>query len=182
MTVDGCGSGCGLPRSAGEDVLVSGGPSKTWVLGNYLVTVTTPGGCGQCSSGIDSITSMVAMPTKKLSSGWGWGWAEVKVRRPSGNIAWTLRLQNEMKQEQPPITRDGVREGGAGVSRKVDEREEREEKGEGKENRQTAGAGGDVLESGTDQSPWQQTPFPWQLNIEDVNVEMWEGSSPEPVR
>ena len=120
-------------RSSGADFLVSGGPSKTWVLSNYLVTVTTtgeaggkPGRCARCmvefkSSGSRSHVPSVAttredntlcdMPNaaggSALCSCWCWGWTEVKVRRPSGNTAWMLRLQNRLQGEHILSRREG---------------------------------------------------------------------------
>lgn len=110
---------------------MSGGPSKTWVLSNYLVTVTTtgeaggePGRCAQCmaelrsSSGTRSHASSMTDDTSLyniatatgrslLCSCWCWGWAEVKVRRPSGNTAWMLRLENRLQKEHTLGRREG---------------------------------------------------------------------------
>ena len=105
-----------LLRSSGAEFLLSGGPSKTWVLGNYLITVTTtgeaggkPGRCAQCVSelvrepfrggAMAEDGSLYKAPNGGLCSCWGWGWAEVKVRRPSGNTAWMLQLQNRLQRE-----------------------------------------------------------------------------------
>lgn len=129
-----------LIRSASADFLVSGGPSKTWSLGNYLVTVTAtgeagagPGRCARCvtemgggsspSAGNMAATSLlqgergergergrgseagIQVPvapkmggSSPLCSCWCWGWAEVKVRRPSGNTAWMMQLQNRLRR------------------------------------------------------------------------------------
>ena len=103
-------------RSPGADFLVSGGPSKTWALSNYLVTVTTtgeaggkPGRCAQCMSELRRDHTPSATPTREdlynlsssgLCSCWGWGWAEVKVRRPSGSTAWMMCLENRLEREQ----------------------------------------------------------------------------------
>lgn len=89
---------------------MSGGPSKTWIMGNSLVTITTSGKltddstgvCLRCAAnrvepdttdtGIDSTTSLDEMAS--AYSCWHGGWAEIKIRRPSGNTAWMMRLQN----------------------------------------------------------------------------------------
>ena len=118
-------------RSSGAEFLVSGGPSKTWVLSNYLVTVTTtgeaggePGRCARCMAELrtssstrshvspvmeDTSLSNIATATGRslLCSCWCWGWAEVKVRRPSGNTAWMLRLENRLQKEHTVGRREG---------------------------------------------------------------------------
>lgn len=86
-------------RSAESDFLVSGGPTKTWIVGNSLVTITTSGkltgdangSCKRCAlyedAGLFSSTI--------LGTGcWHGGWAEIKIRRPSGNTGWMMSLQN----------------------------------------------------------------------------------------
>lgn len=122
-----------LIRSLGADFLLLGGPSKTWVLGNYLITVTTtgeaggkPGRCDQCVSdlvrepshgvGVAKDSSLRA-PNGGLCSCWGWGWAEVKVRRPSGNTAWMLQLQNRLQREGGRRENERQEEDGVGEGR-----------------------------------------------------------------
>ena len=123
---------------------------------------------------------------KQACSCFGWGWAEVKVRRPSGNVAWTLRLQNE--QEQPVSWREG-RHGRGSVSEQpavsVTEENERgkhqavsresafshsKERETQRESTLPVAKNGHMQGEGN-QSPWQQTPFPWQLNIEEDTVQ-----------
>ena len=69
-----------------------GGQSKTWILTNALVTITTSGGGG---------TQLVEEDTKPGYHGTPMscthcGWAEILIRRPTGNISWLMRLQNQM--------------------------------------------------------------------------------------
>ena len=131
-------------RSSGAEVLVGGGPSKSWLLGNSLITITTsgPGGgskgvCTRCKALQRSLQphpdnllsgNEAYQPPRRLSvekfdeqagvkeeekekekeveeegvetfhlcSCWCRGWAEVKVRRPTGNVAWLMRVQNKL--------------------------------------------------------------------------------------
>ena len=87
-----------------------GGPSKTWLLGNALVTITTSGTgggvqgvCPRCKAVQNSLqpnpSILLAPPhtdDSTLCSCWCRGWAEIKVRRPTGNVAWLMRLQNKL--------------------------------------------------------------------------------------
>ena len=83
---------CVHHRSSEAEFLVVGGPSKTWALRNYLITVTTtgeaggrPGRCAQCLSELQSTlshtprgaTARVDDPSTGLCSCWGWGWRGV---------------------------------------------------------------------------------------------------------
>ena len=101
------------------------GSSKTWLVGRSLVTITTSGTgggelgvCGRCRAirrslqpDVDAtLTSNEAYLTKRraslvgpeepvppsLCSCWCRGWAEIKVRRPTGNVAWLMRVQNKL--------------------------------------------------------------------------------------
>ena len=185
-----------MVRSSGAEFLMSGGPSKTWALSNYLVTVTTageaggkPGRCAQCLG-----TAPPSPPPKEeagslsamsgLCSCWGWGWAEVKVRRPSGNTAWMLHLQNRVRREQPLTTVAGERVADSvGVKRNDREMGKSEDTVNEAENtpfeperlvdvKRNDREMVDIRksednENEADQLPWQQTPFPWKLIIED---------------
>ena len=108
-------------RSPGADFLVGDGPSKTWLVGNALVTVTMSGSgggaqgvCPRCVaikrslmpdpdvllSGNESYLPYVQRDSDvdgiQLCSCWCRGWAEIKIRRPTGNIAWLMRVQNKL--------------------------------------------------------------------------------------
>ena len=107
------------------DFLVGDGSSKTWLVGRSLVTITTSGSgggelgvCGRCRvirrslhpDAETTLTSNEAYLTRRraslvgpeepvppsLCSCWCRGWAEVKVRRPTGSIAWLMRVQNKL--------------------------------------------------------------------------------------
>ena len=103
-------------RSSGAEFLVAGGPSKTWIVANSLVTITTSGQgggrsgtCMRCASTRnqphppievpppDSLSS----PAPQLCSCWCRGWAEINIRRPSGNISWLMRVQNRLQPLHP---------------------------------------------------------------------------------
>ena len=71
-------------RSAAIDKLMLGGQSKTWILSNALVTITT-------SRGSDN-DGYHGSPVSCIHC----GWAEVLIRRPTGNISWLMRLQNQV--------------------------------------------------------------------------------------
>ena len=107
------------------------GPSKTWLLGNSLVTITTSG-TGGGSNGVCPRCKVLQrslqpnpdvllasnesfLPTSRrlsvsseggvdagldtgppLCSCWCRGWSEIKVRRPTGNVAWLMRVQNKL--------------------------------------------------------------------------------------
>lgn len=117
-------------RSPAADFLVGGGPSKTWLIGNALVTITTSGTgggvqgvCPRCKAiqqslqpdpavllasneyYLSSLHSSIAdnVPVT-LCSCWCRGWAEVKVRRPTGNVAWLMRVQNKLDILATPQT------------------------------------------------------------------------------
>lgn len=101
-------------RSSGSDFLVAGGPTKTWVVGNSLVTITTStmigeGLCKRCSSNrmgdckggmplqsVNDLSSIYHGTTEFMGvcSCRSSGWAEIKIRRPSGNTGWMMHLQN----------------------------------------------------------------------------------------
>lgn len=124
-------------RTSGAEFLMSGGHSKTWLVGNSLVTVTTsgPGGgrdgiCRRCAAIRASVqpdslaeASLLHRDGERggergrergrgrggtmegggggdgrpmLCSCWCRGWAEIKIRRPTGNISWLMRLQNRL--------------------------------------------------------------------------------------
>ena len=116
-------------RSPAAEFLVGLGPSKTWLVGNALVTITTSGTggsaqgvCPRCqtirrslkpdpdillasnesydppslTSHDQSLASEEATPTTTLCSCWCRGWAEIKVRRPTGNVSWLMRIQNKL--------------------------------------------------------------------------------------
>uniref|UniRef100_A0A1X7VTP7 Rap-GAP domain-containing protein n=1 Tax=Amphimedon queenslandica TaxID=400682 RepID=A0A1X7VTP7_AMPQE len=114
-------------RSPAADFLVGLGPSKTWLLGNALVTITAsgsgggaPGVCQRCQTirrslkpdpdillasneSYDPAPSLShdpsleeAAPPTTLCSCWCRGWAEIKIRRPTGNVSWLMRIQNKM--------------------------------------------------------------------------------------
>ena len=115
-------------RSPGADFLVGNGPSKTWLLGNSLVTITTSGtgggSSGECprckilqrslqpnpdvllASNESYLSTFRRMSmssdqgeletTPPLCSCWCRGWCEIKVRRPTGNVAWLMRVQNKL--------------------------------------------------------------------------------------
>lgn len=94
-------------RSSGSEYLVSGGPTKTWIIGNSLVTITTSGklGDGTCKRCAlnrteDDLQDYFNLgqdtgEAPPLFSGcWHSGWAEIRIRRPAGNTGWMMRLQN----------------------------------------------------------------------------------------
>ena len=94
-------------RSSGADFLLSGGPSKTWVVANSLVTITTSGQgggrtgiCKRCAALRTNLSEPEVFPSEvrsdTLCSCWCKGWAEIKIRRPTGNISWLMRLQNRL--------------------------------------------------------------------------------------
>lgn len=110
-------------RSPGADFLVGDGLSKTWLIGNSLVTITTSGTgggtigvCPRCKAIKRSLQpnpdvllagNKSYLPTSRrmsaveediatLCSCWCRGWAEIKVRRPTGNVAWLMRVQNKL--------------------------------------------------------------------------------------
>lgn len=107
--------------------MVGNGPSKTWLLGNSLVTITTSGTgggsygvCPKCKVLQRSLqpnpdvllaSNESFLPTFRrlslssegdqettppLCSCWCRGWSEIKVRRPTGNVAWLMRVQNKL--------------------------------------------------------------------------------------
>ena len=77
-------------RSPAIDKLLLGGQSKTWILTNALVTITTSGGSQLADEDTKSGYHGVPMSCTHC------GWAEVLIRRPTGNISWLMRLQNQM--------------------------------------------------------------------------------------
>lgn len=100
-------------RSSSSDFLVAGGPTKTWIVGNSLVTITTStmgeGLCKRCSlnrmgDGKDDASLHSIGDVSSAYRGTGEltgvcscrssGWAEIKIRRPSGNTGWMMHLQN----------------------------------------------------------------------------------------
>ena len=113
---------CVLCRSSNAEFLISGGPSKTWLMGHTLVTVTTSGQgdgktgvCRRCAAfrtrtRIGDLPSQIEETTQELGklnlpggtpdqvfcSCWRKGWAEILIRRPTGNISWLMRLQNRL--------------------------------------------------------------------------------------
>ena len=68
---------------------MSGGQSKTWILTNALVTITTSGGSHLAEE--DAKCGYHGVPMSCTQC----GWAEVLIRRPTGNISWLMRLQNQ---------------------------------------------------------------------------------------
>ena len=76
-------------RSAAIDKLLSGGQSKTWLLTNALVTITTSGGVQTTNGDTPACHSDSLLCSN-------FGWAEVLIRRPTGNISWLMRLQNQV--------------------------------------------------------------------------------------
>ena len=76
-------------RTPDIDKLLSGGQSKTWILTNALVTITTSGGSHLAEEDANSGYHGVPMSCTQC------GWAEVLIRRPTGNISWLMRLQNQ---------------------------------------------------------------------------------------
>lgn len=92
------------------------------MLGNALVTITTSGTgggvqgvCPRCKAIQQSLqpdpdvllasneyhwsslySSIADNVPVSLCSCWCRGWAEVKVRRPTGNVAWLMRVQNKL--------------------------------------------------------------------------------------
>ena len=102
-----------LDRSLGSDFLVSGGPTKSWIVGISLVTITTSGKlsgdsdkvCKRCALNDYPIPNSAGLGlrpggpggpdiTPRGSTCWHNGWAEIKIRRPSGNSGWMMNLQN----------------------------------------------------------------------------------------
>lgn len=81
-----------------------------------LVTITTsgqgggmPGTCKRCAA-VSRMGRVLDRTTEREDAGereanrdpflcscWCRGWAEIKIRRPTGNIAWLLRLQNRLQ-------------------------------------------------------------------------------------
>lgn len=177
---------------------MSGGPSKTWALSNYLVTVTTtgeaggePGTCAQCvaelranrphapSMAEDKSLYNIATATGRspLCSCWCWGWAEVKVRRPSGNIAWMLRLENRLQREHAVERGEGELAAVAAAYNYPFEIEETDqerclqEHGHGRQLEDIGRLGGQLVEregnseeqkNGEDELSWQETLLLWQ--------------------
>ena len=108
---------CVSCRSSNAEFLISGGPSKTWLVGHTLVTVTTSGQgggktgvCRRCAAfrtrtrTVDETTEDLGrlklpggIPDQVLCSCWCKGWAEILIRRPTGNISWMMRLQNRLQ-------------------------------------------------------------------------------------
>ena len=122
-----CVRASSLFRSPGADFLVGNGPSKTWLVGNSLVTITTSGMgggsegvCPRCkalkqslqpnsdvllagnesflptSRRFSSLSEGIQETAPSLCSCWCRGWSEIKVRRPTGNVAWLMRVQNKL--------------------------------------------------------------------------------------
>lgn len=148
-------------RSPAADFLVGGGPSKTWLLGNSLVTITTsgPGGgvqgvCPRCKAirrslqpdpsillvGNESYNPTPSSQKEEeplipssLCSCWCRGWAEVKIRRPTGNVAWLMRIQNKLDILATPLTggSDDYDWSLLGLSNDIIEEEEEEEEEDG---------------------------------------------------
>ena len=166
------------------------------MLGNYLVTVTTTGEaggkagmCARCEAELKATPTatptantaasrqegaLSSPPTGSLCSCWCWGWAEVKVRRPSGNTAWMLRMQNRLQRVHTLGRGEGELAAMAaaynypfkeeeGEKTEVAERGETvagdEEEGRQEEREQ----GEDKSSDDSDQSTRQQTQSPWQL-------------------
>ena len=107
-------------RSSGAELLVAGGPTKTWIVANSLVTITTSGQgggrsgtCARCASNRKTTTphppSTVEDPlylhgnssSPQLCSCWCRGWAEITIRRPTGTISWLMRVQNRLQSLHP---------------------------------------------------------------------------------
>lgn len=107
-------------RSSGAEFLVAGGPTKTWIVANSLVTITTSGQgggrsgmCARCASNRKTAAphppSTVEDPlylhgnssSPQLCSCWCRGWAEITIRRPTGNISWLMRVQNRLQPLHP---------------------------------------------------------------------------------
>lgn len=93
---------------------MAGGPSKTWIVANSLVTITTSdqsgeriSSCWRCASNRSTSHPSVGAPppdkllSSQLCSCWRRGWAEITIRRPSGNISWLMRVQNRLHPLQP---------------------------------------------------------------------------------
>lgn len=158
----------------------------------------TRGSCAHCASELSTtplteVTGghLVSMPTGGLCSCWSWGWAEVKVRRPSGSTAWTVRLENRQKREQL-LWSSGEGELGLGCcgdnlietpgessnklegveGREAGEKEEREEeKGETEERTAVEEKERDVVGDVEQQLPWTESLFPMQLSTEEEREE-----------
>ena len=104
-----------LCRSSGAEFLVAGGPRKTWIVANSLVSITTSGQggrrsvtCTRCAPNRPR-PPMEAPPIDPLSSShqlcgcWSRGWAEITIRRPSGNVSWLMRVQNRLQSLHPTL-------------------------------------------------------------------------------
>ena len=114
-------------RSSGAEFLVAGGPTKTWIVANSLVTITTSGqgggrsaSCARCASNRKTTTPHPQPPLPstvedplylhenssppQLCSCWCRGWAEITIRRPTGNISWLMRVQNRLQPLHPMAT------------------------------------------------------------------------------
>ena len=113
-------------RSSGAEFLVAGGPTKTWIVANSLVTITTSGQgggrsgtCARCASNRKitpyptPLSSTFEDPFSRLygnssppqlCSCWCRGWAEITIRRPTGNISWLMRVQNRLQPLHPTMT------------------------------------------------------------------------------
>ena len=97
-----------MVRNSGSDFLVAGGPTKTWFVGNSLVTITTSTAreslCKFCLSNrpkYDSIAGTTGSSAPRSLSDYlsactcqASSWAEIKIRRPAGNTGWMMHLQN----------------------------------------------------------------------------------------
>ena len=107
--------------------MVAGGPSKTWIVANSLVTITTSGQgggrsgtCARCASNRKTTAPHPLPPSSaaiedplylhgnssspQLCSCWRRGWAEITIRRPTGNISWLMRVQNRLQPLHPTMT------------------------------------------------------------------------------
>jgi tuberous sclerosis protein 2 len=106
-------------RSALASSLISGGQKKHWLVGNSIVTITTAtnhqlsasvGSSRALTPGVsleNSTTSSAQLSPVRSTSGYdSWkppsldisycqGWAEVWVRRPTGNMAWMMKMENK---------------------------------------------------------------------------------------
>ena len=111
-------------RLAPADLLLRGGQSQTWIVGNNIITITTSG----CSSNVykndlcDRCNSVCKhqqrrsgsqgnseMGSKTLSSNSSLfsdknaicccccvGWSEIYIRRPTGAVSWVMKIQNDI--------------------------------------------------------------------------------------
>ncbi|XP_062507428.1 tuberin-like isoform X2 [Corticium candelabrum] len=120
-------------RSALASSLVNGGQAKHWLVGNAVVTITTSGTPKPSATSIGSTRGLMPSLSREdsaassvqhspvrssslFSGGDSWpcapptydvsqcqGWAEVLVRRPTGNMAWMMKMENKQEHNRKSL-------------------------------------------------------------------------------